>query len=54
MPSSAPPTPGGGGYDGCSFDLTVAIADVLQSDHGWSFEQSDAWLERMGLWEEEV
>ena len=42
-----------GGYDGRSFDLMVAIADVLQSDHGWSFEQSDAWLERMGLWEEE-
>ncbi len=42
-----------GGYDGRSFDVMVAIADVLQSDHGWSFEQSDAWLERMGLWEEE-
>jgi hypothetical protein len=42
-----------GGYDGRSFDLMVAIADVLQSDHGWSFEQSDRWLERMGLWEEE-
>jgi len=43
-----------GGYDGRSFDLMVAIADVLEADHGWSFEQSDAWLERMGLWEEEV
>jgi len=32
----------------------VAIADILEVDHGWSFEQSDAWLERMGLWEEEV
>jgi hypothetical protein len=42
-----------GGYDGRAFDLMVAIADVLESDHGWSFEQSDAWLERMGLWEEE-
>ena len=42
-----------GGYDGRSFDLMVAIADVLQSDHGWSFEQSDAWLERIGLCEEE-
>jgi hypothetical protein len=41
------------GYDGRSFDLMVAIADVLEADHGWSFEQSDAWLERMGLWEEE-
>ena len=43
-----------GGYDGRSFDLMVAIADVLQSDHGWSFEQSDRWLERMGLREEEL
>ena len=43
-----------GGYDGRSFDLMVAIADVLQSDHGWSFEQSDAWLQRMGLWEAEL
>ncbi len=42
-----------GGYDGRSFDLMFAIADVLESDHGWSVEQSDAWLERMGLWEEE-
>ena len=42
-----------GGYDGRAFDLMVAIADVLEADHGWSFEQSDAWLERMGLWEEE-
>ncbi len=42
-----------GGYDGRAFDLMVAIADVLESDHGWSVEQSDAWLERMGLWEEE-
>ena len=43
-----------GGYDGRAFDLMFAIADVLEADHGWSFEQSDAWLERMGLWEEEV
>jgi hypothetical protein len=42
-----------GGYDGRSFDLMVAIAHGLQSDHGWSFEQSDRWLERIGLWEEE-
>ena len=42
-----------GGYDGRSFDLMFAIADVLEADYGWSFEQSDAWLERMGLWEEE-
>ena len=42
-----------GGYDGRSFDLMFAIADLLESDHGWSFEQSAAWLERMGLWEEE-
>ena len=42
-----------GGYDGRAFDLMVAIADVLEADHGWGLEQTDAWLERMGLWEEE-
>ena len=30
----------------------IGIADMLESDHGWSIEQSDAWLHRMGLWEE--
>ena len=38
-----------GGYDGRAFDLMFAIAEVLEADHGWSFEQSDAWLQRMGL-----
>ena len=42
-----------GGYDERAFNLMFAIADVLEAGHGWSFEQSDAWLERMGLWEEE-
>ncbi|WP_438983112.1 hypothetical protein [Vulcanococcus sp.] len=42
-----------GGYDGSSFDLMFGIADVLEADHGWSLEQTDSWLERMGLWEEE-
>jgi hypothetical protein len=41
-----------GGYEDRAFDLMFAIAEVLESDHGWSFEQSDAWLERMGLWED--
>jgi hypothetical protein len=31
----------------------VGIADLFESDHGWSTEQSEAWLERMGLWEED-
>ena len=42
-----------GGYDDRAFDLMVAIADVLEADHGWSFEQADGWLERMGLYEQE-
>ena len=42
------------GYDARAFDLMVAIAEVLEADHGWSFEQSDAWLTRMGLWSEEL
>jgi hypothetical protein len=42
-----------GSYDGRAFDLMVCIAEVLEADHGWSIEQSEAWLVRMGLWEEE-
>ena len=42
-----------GSYDGRAFDLMVCIADVLEADHGWSIEQSEAWLVRMGLWEED-
>jgi len=42
-----------GGYDDTVFDVMVAIADLLEADHGWSAEQSEAWLDRMGLWEEE-
>ena len=36
-----------------AFDVMVGIADLLESDHGWSTEQSEAWLDRMGLWEED-
>ena len=43
-----------GSYDGRAFDLMVCIADVLEADHGWSIELSDAWLVRMGLWEEDA
>ena len=41
------------GYDDTAFDVMVGIADLLESDHGWSTEQSEAWLDRMGLWEED-
>jgi hypothetical protein len=41
------------GYDDTSFDAMVGIADLLESDHGWSTEQTEAWLEHMGLWEED-
>ncbi|WP_411868913.1 hypothetical protein [Vulcanococcus limneticus] len=40
-----------GGYAGEVFDLMIAIADLLESSHGWDPEQSDAWLERMGVWD---
>ncbi|WP_296367953.1 hypothetical protein [Vulcanococcus sp. Clear-D1] len=43
-----------GGYEERAFNLMVAIAEVLESDHDWSFEQTDLWLERMGLWVEEL
>lgn len=43
-----------GFYEGRLFDLMFAIADVLETDHGWSLEQADAWLDRMGLWDEQL
>jgi hypothetical protein len=33
-----------------AFNPMFAIADVLETDHGCSNEQSDAWLEHMGPW----
>ncbi|MFZ9952198.1 MAG: hypothetical protein ACO3FA_07895 [Vulcanococcus sp.] len=42
------------GYDSESFDVMVTIADVLERDHGWDPDHADAWLERMGLWEQEL
>ena len=42
------------GYDDTAFDVMVGIADLLESDHGWTTEQSETWLERMGLWDQEV
>jgi hypothetical protein len=41
------------GYDDTTFDVMVGIADLLESEHGWSTEQSEAWLDRMGLWDED-
>ena len=41
-----------GGYDNESFDVMVTIADLLVAEHGWSLQQSDGWLERMGLWDD--
>ncbi len=31
----------------------VTIADLLVAEHGWSLQQSDGWLERMGLWQDD-
>lgn len=42
-----------GGYDSESFDVMVTIADVFVAEHGWSVAQSDGWLERMGLWQDD-
>ena len=40
------------GYEDTAFDVMVGIADLLESSHCWSSEQSEAWLECMGLWDE--
>jgi hypothetical protein len=42
-----------GCYVSESFDVMVTIADLLVADHGWSLQQSDGWLERMGLWQDD-
>jgi len=31
----------------------ITIADVLEAEHGWSPDQSEAWLQRMGVWDGE-
>ncbi|MFM8544389.1 MAG: hypothetical protein ACKOAP_05305 [Vulcanococcus sp.] len=43
----------GSGYGGELFDLMITIADVLEAEHGWSPDQSEAWLQRMGVWDGE-
>ena len=43
-----------GGFEAELFDLMVSIADVLELDHGWPRSQSNQWLMRMGLWEEDL
>ena len=42
------------GYDSESFDVMVTIAEVLERDHGWDPSHADDWLERMGLWAQEL
>lgn len=42
-----------GCYDKKSFDVMVTIADLLVAEHDWSLQQSDGWLERMGLWHDD-
>ena len=43
-----------GGFEAELFDLMLSIADVLELDHGWQRSQSNQWLVRMGLWEEDL
>ena len=41
-----------GGYDADAFDVLIAIADALEEQHGWSVQQTEAWLSRLGAWDE--
>jgi len=43
-----------GGYDAESFDVMLTIAEVLEADHGWTPQQSEAWLERLSGWGPEL
>lgn len=42
-----------GGFEAELFDLMVSIADVLERDHDWNRSQSNQWLERLGLFDED-
>jgi hypothetical protein len=43
-----------GGYDPDGLDELITIAEVLEIEHGWDALLVDQWLERLGLWDQEL
>ena len=43
-----------GGYAGERFDPMLSIAELFERIHGWDPSHADDWLERMGLWAQEL
>ncbi len=43
-----------GGYRSAQADLLLTIGDELETRHGWSPLQVDLWLDRLGLWDQEL
>ncbi|MCT0225522.1 hypothetical protein [Synechococcus sp. CS-1328] len=42
-----------GRYDGPAAEALIGIAYALEIHHGWDPLLVDAWLERLGLWDQE-
>ncbi|MEA5424000.1 hypothetical protein [Synechococcus sp. CCY9202] len=42
-----------GYYDNAAAEALIGIADALELHHGWDPLMVDAWLERLGLWDQE-
>lgn len=43
-----------GGYDPDTIDLLITAAEDLEANHGWDPLLVDGWLERLGLWDQEI
>ena len=43
-----------GGYDPDGLDELITIAEALEIEHGWDALLVDQWLERLGLWDQEL
>jgi hypothetical protein len=43
-----------GGLRSAQADLLLTIGDELETLHGWTPLQVDLWLDRLGLWDQEL
>lgn len=43
-----------GGYDPDTIDQLITTAEELEASHGWDPLLVDGWLERLGLWDQEI
>ena len=43
-----------GGHRSAQADLLLTIGDELETRHGWTPLRVDLWLDRLGLWDQEL